>query len=310
MEGFLVLRNIRVENANAIAGQTWGFPSITHFLGFMHALERKLRNRSVLTDFTLSFTGCAVICHDLAPQTHQAAKYSEHVFALTRNPLTKKAEPPSFVEEGRTHMTVSLIIGIDELPPIEEADLKALELEIGRKVQTQRVAGGTISRLTTSRVVRLYETEEDQQEQVKFWMRTFLPGFALVARPDLLKVRQDAFGDSEDPAISAWLDNSMLHINADGQLKERPYKGWIKPIAVGYKAISELYEAGHVARSRDEETPVRFVEYAYTFGEWISPHRINDLTDLLWYYSAEIEEGWYLCQNDYKAPAINDSQTA
>lgn len=42
MSSLILLRRLRVENANAIAGVTWGFPAITHFLGFTHALSRKL----------------------------------------------------------------------------------------------------------------------------------------------------------------------------------------------------------------------------------------------------------------------------
>ncbi|GLQ32440.1 type I-F CRISPR-associated protein Csy2 [Litoribrevibacter albus] len=309
MDGFIALRNLQVENANAIAGQTWGFPAITHFLGFMHSLERKLSERSVL-EIPLRLSGCAVICHDLSPQTAQAAAYSEHVFSLTRNPLTKEAKTPSFVEEGRAHMTVSLIIGIDELPPMDESEFKALEQAIKNIVLTQRLAGGTIKQLAASRVVSLHEKQEKRQEQVNLWLRTFLPGYVLVARTDLLVDQQHHFSGDSDPAFSTWLGNSKLHFDGEGQPLQRPYKGWIKPIPVGYKAISPLYQAGSVARSRDEETPVRFVEYVYTLGEWLSPHRINDLTELLWYYSTAPEEGWYLCQNDYKSPNSNLTEIA
>ncbi|MFC3149781.1 type I-F CRISPR-associated protein Csy2 [Litoribrevibacter euphylliae] len=309
MDGFIALRNIEVENANAVAGQTWGFPAITHFLGFMHSLERKVSERLDL-EIPLRLSGCAVICHDLSPQTTQAATYSEHVFSLTRNPLTKEAKTPSFVEEGRAHMTVSLIIGIEELPPMNESEYKALEQAIKNIVLSQRLAGGTIKQLAASRVVSLHEKQEKRQEQVNFWLRTFLPGFALVARTDLLVDQQQHFAGDSDPAFSTWLGNSMLHFDGEGQPLQRPYKGWIKPIPVGYKAMSPLYQAGSVARSRDEETPVRFVEYVYTLGEWLSPHRINDLNELLWYYSTEPEEGWYLCQNDYTSQDSNLTEIA
>ena len=36
MSSLILLRRVRVENANAIAGLTYGFPAITHFLGFSH----------------------------------------------------------------------------------------------------------------------------------------------------------------------------------------------------------------------------------------------------------------------------------
>jgi CRISPR-associated protein Csy2 len=41
--GLLILPRLRVQNANAIsAPMTWGFPSMTAFLGLMWALERAM----------------------------------------------------------------------------------------------------------------------------------------------------------------------------------------------------------------------------------------------------------------------------
>ncbi len=40
MKGLLLLDRIEVQNANAAAGMTWGFPALTQFLGFTHALSR------------------------------------------------------------------------------------------------------------------------------------------------------------------------------------------------------------------------------------------------------------------------------
>jgi CRISPR-associated protein Csy2 len=36
MNQYILIERIKVQNANAIAGFTWGFPAITHFLGFVH----------------------------------------------------------------------------------------------------------------------------------------------------------------------------------------------------------------------------------------------------------------------------------
>ncbi|PVF10187.1 type I-F CRISPR-associated protein Csy2, partial [Yersinia pestis] len=49
MSSLIVLHQVRVENANAIAGLTYGFPAITHFLGYSHALSRKLQSSHGLT---------------------------------------------------------------------------------------------------------------------------------------------------------------------------------------------------------------------------------------------------------------------
>ena len=59
MSYLLLLPHIRIENANAVSGLTWGFPSMTHFLGYVHALSRK-----VVDEFGVSFDGCAVVSHE------------------------------------------------------------------------------------------------------------------------------------------------------------------------------------------------------------------------------------------------------
>ena len=47
MSYLLLLPHIRIENANAVAGLTWGFPAITHFLGYVHALSRRVSEYGV-----------------------------------------------------------------------------------------------------------------------------------------------------------------------------------------------------------------------------------------------------------------------
>ena len=71
------------------------------------------------------------------------------------------------------------------------------------------------------------------------------------------------------------------------------------PISTGYKAISPLYSNKEVANTRDAEMPFRFVETAYSIGQWISPHRFDELDQLFWRYHAEGD--WYLCKNNYQA---------
>ncbi len=46
MKAFIRLGYVKIENANAIAGLTYGFPAITSFLGFTHTLSRQLREKS------------------------------------------------------------------------------------------------------------------------------------------------------------------------------------------------------------------------------------------------------------------------
>ncbi|MBL4708353.1 MAG: hypothetical protein JKY48_07955, partial [Flavobacteriales bacterium] len=62
MSQYILINRIKVQGANAISGFTWGFPAITHFLGFSHNLSRKLSAAERFNDISLS--GCAVIAHN------------------------------------------------------------------------------------------------------------------------------------------------------------------------------------------------------------------------------------------------------
>ena len=313
MDALLILRHIKVENANAIAGLTWGFPAISNFLGFAHALFRKLPH-----ELKLELTGCGVVCHNREVQAYQPRGWGDYVFSLTRNPLTKEAKTPSFIEEGRMHMTISLVIPVagdlDEVGDREE--LKQL---IEKLVFCMRLAGGTILSVGD---VELQEPPEDHEGLKIFTrkqLRKLLPGFALVQRSDLL-AEHTRYCKEQVPGVEpldAWLDFSALKYQAQPPEEEgaennqvewlyvpKPSKGWLVPIPIGYRGISNLYKPGEVARTRDATTPFRFVESVYSVGEWLSPHRLANLEQLIWRYHAEPETGWYLCENIYKPKEI------
>jgi CRISPR-associated protein Csy2 len=317
MDGVLILRHMSVQNANAIAGTTWGFPAIANFLGFTHALQRQFAAKSDLTE--LALLGCGIVCHSHQVQAHKTHEYADYVFALTRNPLDKAGKSAAFVEEGRMHMDVSLVIpfeafieGKHERIAIENV-LKALAIRL-------RLAGGTILDIQK---IQLWTFDDDETAKTKLTrriMRSLLPGFALVSRQEALaehqqtrKAQPGALADYDCPStdLQAWLEFSSLTAKpksndeqaekTEWALAQRPYTGWLRPIAVGYKAISPLYQPGEVANTRDGETPVRFVENLYSLGEWLSPHRIKRIEQLYWYYRQDESQGYYQCTNDYSA---------
>lgn len=317
MKTLLIVPHVQVENANAISGFTWGFPAISNFLGFTHALSRKLEQH---VGHTLG--GCAVICHDHSVQAYQPSGWGDHVFALTRNPLTKESNSPPFVEEGRMHMEVTLLIECDFLISdldfggvSDEEDIEHLEAWFHNRIPQQRLAGGTIS---TFGSVSLKKMPQQQNEYERFVRRTLLqllPGFALVDRCDLWKKHhQQALCDSQDTDLmDSWLDfiatyhkvsseeqhNSEEPVNAAWYRLPKPAPGWLVPISIGYKAISPLYNVGEVQRTRDQETPFRYVESAYGIGQWISPHRVRQLDSIFWRYQHDGD--WYLCKNSYSS---------
>ncbi len=308
-QGLLILRRIRVENANAVAGLTWGFPAVSAFLGFTHALSRKLP-----PEWGLELTGCGIICHEHEAQAHRPKGRSDYTFVLSRNPLTKEGETASFIEEGRMRMTVSLLIPFTgNLDRFHEDEREALPDICKNLVLSQRLAGGTILDMKAAALENFPEDWGERQEFNRQQLRKLLPGFALVQRADLLaehlrRLREEKL---ESEPVDAWLDFAALKHKAEapeeGEEKAewryvpKPGGGWLVPLAVGYRGISELHEPGHVARARDSRTPFRFAEAVYSVGEWLSPHRAKTLDDLIWRHETESESGWYLCRNGYKA---------
>ncbi|SLM32017.1 CRISPR-associated protein, Csy2 family [Desulfamplus magnetovallimortis] len=307
-DAILILRHIKVENANAVSGITWGFPAITNFMGFVHSISRTLSS-----ELNLKLTGCGIVSHSHQIQSHQPKGWGDHVFALTRNPLNKNGTSPSFVEEGRMHMDISLIIPVvGDL--YEAGDVTEICSRIRDIVLTKRLAGGSIWDVAS---IDLEEPPDDIKGMtiyIRKQMKQLIPGFVLVQRSQLLTEHSEEIRkkDPESDDLDAWMDFSALKFKAERKennqtddneanwsYQMRPGKGWLVPIMMGYRAISDLYKAGEVARTRDTTTPFRFVEAVYSIGEWLSPHRLQNFEQMLWRYDAQPDSGWYLCKNNY-----------
>jgi len=316
-EALLLLPHLRVQNANAISSPlTWGFPSPTAFTGFTHALHRRMTKT-----FDLALDGVGIVCHQFQALTAQPSGRRTKVFNLTRNPLGKDGKPTAIVEEGRCHFEVSLLIGVSGddlyagLDPSEIAD-KALQRACG-----MRLAGGSVLGTAPRKTpqLKLWPTDaESSRTESRQLRRDLLPGFALINREDLFQTHLAELRETrpETTALDALLDLSRLNFEpvmrensddaedaeaepskVDWQIRDRP--GWLVPLPLGYAAIAPLYEPGTVKNARDNTVPFRFVESIYGLGEWISPHRIQDLRALLWYHQAEPELGLYRCNHVY-----------
>lgn len=81
----------------------------------------------------------------------------------------------------------------------------------------------------------------------------------------------------------------------------RRYPGWLVPVPVGYAAVSPLYAPGTVKNARDAALPFRFVESVLSLGEWVSPHRVAEVTDLFWRHDAQPDAGLYRIHNPYSS---------
>lgn len=311
----LVLPRLRVQNANAISSPlTHGFPSITAFLGLMWALQRKTHQAGL----DLQFNAVGVVAHQHQEQS-SGDKYLSG-FHLTRNPIDKDGSTAAIVEEGRMHLDISLIFGIQSqaLLNASEDEQNQLAKQVHELLMPMRMAGGSLIPSTApyrrQQPYWIVQPEDitDQAEVFCKQRMRLLPGFALVERSDLLQQRHEQLLE-ENPqasALEAWLSLSRInwHYDAEQQkwLNDRAGQGWIVPIPVGYGALTEVQPAGSVANARDKDTPFRFVESLFSIGQWISPHRLDSIQDLLWYADSQPEQGLYRCRNDYQAATFYD----
>ena len=373
MNQYVLINRVKVQGANAIAGFTWGFPAITHFLGFSHNLSRKLSATEHFNDIRLN--SCAVIAHNHHVHTYGTSNNVE--FTQSRNPpylrSHDKAATPPVIEEGKMNMTVSLLIECEgNIGNREDGFIEWLT----KNCFLQRIAGGTIFDIAR---VEIHGVDNDSD--VRGLKRKLLPGFILQDRSaylekyyrnlqekkpntelldswlDFAALKQKARPKSDiitqhltkifekqadepqgDELAVIWgehlktpyqegeipseliayvnkIENSKVNTkllnqwqsycapdettDADWEYVPKPEAGYLVPIMTGYKAISEVYENKEIENTRDNETPVCFVESVHSVGEWQSVHRIRNATELnnsLWHY--HYENNWYLCKQN------------
>jgi len=221
MSQYILLKNISIQNANAIAGFTWGFPAITHFLGFTHNLTRKLIDSKNYTK--LSFTGCAVISHKTQVHIYRPVVESpkgsgkfiitEPQFCQSRNPAYQHKEQPKYkvgtppvIEEGRMNMTVSLLISYDGyIGQNQHDDFKEWLL---KTCLLQRLAGGSILDIEAIEIYDLGANEKESNTKLRVLKRALLPGFILKDRSDYLKdyYQEECVKDDKAELLDAWMD--------------------------------------------------------------------------------------------------------
>jgi len=311
MNGNLIhLPHLKIQNANALSSPfTIGFPAMTAWLGFVHALQRKLNADGL----SVTLPAAGVVVHQFQLQTHKGQGDFVHSIIGTGNPLepkTDKDKPrgnavrPSFIEEARCHLEVSLVIEFGDIEAQDEQ--RMLELLHKYVLGHMKLAGGDILNCQPPEIVRDFGKA----------MQKLMPGYALTERRDLMKV---AMADGQD-AMDAMLDYLAIHhtcsnefINDEEKVSWQRHRkstgslgktGWIVPIATGFQGISEPDTAQN---QRDPEALHLFAESIVTLGEFKMPFRFKDPDELLWRYHVDQEDQLYLCiQQAYETEFIND----
>ena len=311
MNQYILIHRVKVQNANAIAGFTWGFPAITHFLGFTHNLSRKLATSQKYSDITLS--GCAVVAHEHDVHTYGNA---EKRFTQSRNPpylhgtdAAKKSETAPVIEEGKMNMTVSLLISYEGTIGNRASGFKQW---LEKNCYTQRLAGGTILNINE---ITPYTVSEDN---VRALMRKLLPGFVLMDRSEYLKKHYESLleKDTETELLDAWLDFSALKQKArpksdlivkhfQGMAKENPENGTFLQILTDWQNHLNIpYEEGKLPENIKEYfaslPPSKANEKV--LAQWKSYCEPDEQTDADWEYIPKPNRGYLVpIMTGYKA---------
>jgi len=284
----LLLPHIEVHNANALSSPfTIGFPAMSAWLGATHALQRKLNSDGFET---LRFIATGVVSHKADLQTFKGVGDYVHSIIGTGNPLDKDGKRPSFIEEARIDLDVSLVIEIDGLEKIDEDRFKEKVLHhlLGR----MKMAGGDIF---SAKKPLLFRVDESKEDEIIRFRKRLMPSYAIVERKDLMIEAMESGAD----AVDAILDYLSLHHECEVEDRkvvwksERKASGWIIPIAVGFQGISPL---GKAKNQRDANAPHRFAESVVTLGEFKMPYKIKSIDEILWRYSYDEEKSLYLCE--------------
>ncbi len=295
MNNYLVIQKMDVSEASMDSCPIVnGFPGIPAVMGFVHALQRKVQKKypSVL------FPRAGISCITFKPAVYKTGGGTR--LSLTKNPpyLKKHTEKNSdgslkgvpFIEEGKTDMRVSVIIEIEG----EALNLKELSNDVSNLLSNLRFAGGTVWGAQNI-LCRNCGKEGDE----KRLLQNLMPGFVLIERRDLME--ENMVNDRD--ALDALLDHLEVRRikDEDGQTiswqRKSEEPGWLVPIPVGYRAISEI---GHVENQRDPACRHCFAENVITLGEFVIPTRLDKLKSALWQSHFDEDQGLYVYTNQNK----------
>lgn len=286
---YLLMDKVVIEGANAISSPlTYGFPAISGFMGAIHALNRKLMAHG----WKVELSGVLIACHELHVQSYRPHRFADYTFNQSRNPVKKDGGTAAIVEEGKVHLTVSLVAEVsadydtaDELDDSTEHFSKLCR----QLLMKQRMAGGSVREIGTVELL--------SSEQTADIPKRLLPAFVLVdAKNDLLEITKE-LQEKEPNAteLDALIEVATLHhqpvaktVNSSGWQTSSVKKGrgWLTPMPIGFQAIAPAFAPGNLENSRTNQYPSQYVEAVYSLGKWIFPNRLrtNLLSHYFWRY--------------------------
>lgn len=264
---YLILKKIKVENACATSGLICGFPSLTQIGGFVHSLQRDLRQSFIIKGFI-------VVAHE-----HQLHVHNMNL-KLQRFPLNHKGVPAPIIQEGRINLTVSLVLECEG--KLDQRYRESLKNSIFKK----RFASGLITKIEGIS----YVTADNDFNYKKIIKKELHNGFFLQSlRKEFIKHLESSDKSNELEEFMSCISNNRT---------EKPIPGWVVPIHVGYKGISKLFDPGIVLYSRDPSTPFRFVENIYSLAKWSTINYLSKSKEFKkGFWRTKFKENFYYFDN-------------
>lgn len=303
-KNYLVIPRISVKNANALSSPiTIGVPAISAFLGVGHKIQRLLNSNGFPT---IRINGIGIIIHKTNLRVFKSRVTTQKFLFASSNPLKKDGKRPSTIPDPKIDFCVSLVLevedkdfsylfDIDELVSATESILK----------NGLRIAGGDIlppldnGKPTCSFVGKYkirYETidEDDSYENKKF-LKSLVPGYALIERRDLLISEMENWKDPCESLFDYLAIHNVCSKNDDGNVEwksERKTDGWLVPISVGFQGLNQPQKAKN---QRDENYDHVFGENLITLGEYKMVSSFETIDRLIWRYDYDPNNLLFKC---------------
>lgn len=202
----IVIKKVQVQNANAVAGFVHSTISQTQTLGFTHALSRQVSK----SNEKICFKACATVMHSQHVHTFKhdtgATKFTQSRNSpyLYSTPSAKKSATAPVIEEGKMNATLSLIIAYEG----DIDDSEGFCEWLLSRCMMNKLGGGTILAIDDVSE-HTFESTSKTNKQIKYLIRSLLPGFVLYDRSDLLAehlAETQPHANNFNHIVTAWMD--------------------------------------------------------------------------------------------------------
>lgn len=306
--GYLLFRNLHIENANALSGSLiYGTPAITGIKGAFHAMSRKIMTDKATSSMGISLRGVLIASHDYDISASRAEKYRDYNFIQFKSSPSTKTDliklnngvMPSIIQQAYCYMRMSFVVEVVADHKLSDDEKASLTAKAFQQIQHQRIAGGNVRPFSSTK--RVLFIEADDLDSISY----SLPLCTVLAdASDTMNTLLD-----ENPTLTATdilIDCATVHhvptTNEAGFTEWQANRltsghGWVVPIQVGYHGIAGKFEAGLLENSRSNDVDSQYVEAVYSLGRWVNPHQLrltNRLKSAFWYYNHNAEQSLYL----------------